>query len=173
MTDGPTKGQTRVETGGQTGAQPVEFTEDRVPAAGIEANIEELVELFGGSLTSSAERTRAFVLPLRRGVSASGGVECSVSWVPEAETVTLRCNRDVDAPKVQRILLLSAGVIGALLFMVWPFLGKGSGPGALAWVGGAVALAVWFLTTRRTSGGIAYDFLRRLADRQRVVTEGE
>ncbi len=160
-------------TVGQSEVRPVEFTEDRVPAAGIEANIEELVELFGGSLTSSGERARAFVLPLRRGVSASGGVECTISWVPEAETVTLRCNRDVDAPKVQRVLLLSIGVIGALLFMVWPFLGKGSGPGALAFVGGAVALAVWFLTMRRTSGGIAYDFLRRLADRQRVVTEGE
>jgi hypothetical protein len=160
-------------TVGQSGSQPVEFTEDRVPAAGIEVNIEELVELYGGRLTSSEERARAFVLPLRRGVSASGGVECTVSWVPESETVTLRCDRDVDAPKVQRILLLSIGVIGALLFMVWPFLGKGSGPGALAWVGGAVALAVWFLTMRRTSGGIAYDFLRRLADRQRVVTEGE
>jgi hypothetical protein len=164
-----TEGKSAVPTDGR----PVEFTEDRVPSAGIEGNIEELVELYGGTLTSSETRARAFILPLRRGVSASGGVECTVSWVPEAETVTLRCNRDVDAPKVQRILLLSIGVIGALLFMVWPFLGKGSGPGALAWVGGAVALAVWFLTMRRTSGGIAYDFLRRLADRQRVVTEGE
>lgn len=151
----------------------VEFTEDRVPVAGIEENIEELVELYGGELKASRGRERQFVLPLRRGVAASGGIECTVSWAPETETITLTCNRDVDAPKAQRVALLSAGVIGALLFMVWPFLGKGSQPGALAFVGGAVALAVWFLTLRRASGGIAYDFLRRLADRQRTVAAAE
>jgi len=39
----------------------------------------------------------------------------------------------------------------------------------VAWMGGAVALAVYFLTLRRSSGGLAYDFLRRLADRQRAA----
>lgn len=158
-----------------TEPRPVEFTEDRVPTTGIEENIEELVELYGGALKSSAEQRRVFVLPLRRGIAASGGVECTVSWAPAEERVTLTCDRDVDAPKAQRVMLLIVGVIGALLFTVWPFLGKGSAAGTLAWVGGAVALAVWFLTLRKASGGIAYDFLRRLADRQRaaVAEEGE
>lgn len=150
----------------------MQFTEDRVPAAGIEANVEELIELYGGELKSSAAQKRVFVLPLRRGIAAAGGVECTVSWAPAEETVTLTCDRDVDAPKAQRVLLLSAGVIGALLFTMWPFMGKGSMPGTLAWVGGAVAMAVWLLTARKTSGGLAYDFLRRLADRQRAIAEG-
>jgi hypothetical protein len=161
------------ETGRMTETPPVAFTEDSVPAAGIEQNIEELVELYGGELTDAGATARQFVLPLRRGLSASGGVECTVSWVPESGTVTLTCDRDVDAPKAQRVLLLGAGVFGALLFMVWPFAGRGSQPGAVAWMGGAVALAVYFLTLRRTSGGIAYDFLRRLADRQRARAAGE
>ena len=155
-----------------TETPPVAFTEDSVPAAGIEQTIDELVELYGGEMTGSRATLRQFVLPLRRGLAASGGVECTVSWAPESETVTLTCNRDVDAPKALRVLLLSAGVFGALLFMVWPFAGKGSQPGAVAWMGGAVALAVYFLTLRKTSGGLAYDFLRRLADRQRAAVDG-
>jgi len=156
-----------------TDTPPLAFTEDGVPAEGIAESIEELVELYGGEMTDSEARARKFVLPLRRGLSASGGVECTVSWAPESGSVTLTCNRDVDAPKAQRVVLLSAGVFGALLFMVWPFAGRGSQPGAVAWMGGAVALAVYFLTLRKTSGGLAYDFLRRLADRQRAASAGE
>jgi len=57
---------------------------------------------------------------------------------------------------------------------MWPFFGKAATQlGTLAWVGGFVALAVYFLTLRRTSGGLAYDFLQRLARRQReAVTAG-
>ena len=87
--------------------------------------------------------------------------------VGQEATVTLTCNREVDAPRTQRILLLLVGVIGALLFTVWPFLPHPVEFGALAWIGGAVAIAVYFLTLRKTSGGIAYDFLQRLARRQR------
>ena len=81
--------------------------------------------------------------------------------------VTLVCNRDVDAPKAQRIALLVAGVVGSLLFMVWPFFAHSKELGALAWIGGIIALAVYFMTLRKTSGGIAYDFLQRLAKTQR------
>lgn len=150
--------------------QPVTFTEDRIPFDGIEESIEEQVELYGGEVTERHERERRFILPLRRGVSTGGGVECTVSWTPDDEreaTVTLVCNRDVDAPRAQRILLLLVGVVGALLFTVWPFLPHPLEFGALAWIGGAVAIAVYFLTLRKTSGGIAYDFLQRLARRQR------
>jgi hypothetical protein len=154
-------------------SQPVTFTEDRIPSADIEEAVEDLVELYGGEVTERQPAARTFILPLRRGVSTGGGVECTVSWAPdhgagEAEaTVTLVCNRDVDAPRTQRILLLVAGVIGALLFTVWPFLPHPLEFGALAWIGGAIAIAVYFLTLRKTSGGIAYDFLHRLARRQR------
>ena len=155
----------------------VEFTEDRVPSSGIGAAVDELVEFYGGDMQSSRDRERRFILPLRRGISVAGGVECTVSWAVDAgdqATVTLTCNRDVDAPKSQRVALLVVGVIGALLFTMWPFFGKAATQlGTLAWVGGFVALAVYFLTLRRTSGGLAYDFLQRLARRQRETTTGD
>jgi hypothetical protein len=154
----------------ETAARPVEFTEDRIPRDGIEETISDLVDLYGGNLTESRENERRFVLPLRRGVAAAGGVECTVSWAAAADgqaVVTIVCNRDVDAPKVQRIALLVAGVIGSLLFMIWPFFAHSRELGALAWIGGIVALSVYFMTLRKTSGGIAYDFLQRLARAQR------
>jgi hypothetical protein len=155
--------------------RPVEFTEDRIPSAGIEQAIEELVELYGGELTESRARERRFVLPLRRGVAVSGGIECTVSWAEEATDgarVTLVCDREVDAPKLQRVMLLIAGAIGSILFMLWPFFGKAATQmGTVALVGGLVALSVYFLTLRRTSGGIAYDFLKRLANRQRATAD--
>ena len=149
---------------------PVTLTEDRIPREGIEETIAELVDLYGGGITAERDHARDFVLPLRRGVATSGGVECTVSWAAQDDTtVTLVCNREVDAPKAQRVALLLAGVVGALLFTLWPFFaGHANQLGTLAWVGGFVALAVYFLTLKRTSGGIASDFLQRLAQRQRA-----
>jgi hypothetical protein len=155
---------------------PVEFTEDRIPADGLEESVDELVELFGGEVIASRDNARDFLLPLRRGVSTAGAVECTVSWTAAEgdATVTLTCNRDVDAPRGQRIALLVVGVLGALLFTIWPFFPHlGTQLGALAWIGGAIAVAVYLLTLRRTSAGIGFDFLRRLADRQRALaTDG-
>lgn len=154
--------------------QRAEFTEDRIPASGIEETLDEIIELYGGEVKAQEQRHRRFVLPLRRGVAVSGGIECTASWTVDANdeaTVTVTCDRDVDAPKAQRVALLVAGVIGALVFTMWPFFGKhASTPlGTLAWVGGFVALAVYFMTLKRTSGGIVYDLLQRLARRQREI----
>jgi hypothetical protein len=153
-----------------TASRPVQFTEDRIPREGIEEAISDLVELYGGEVTASAANERRVILPMRRGIAAAGGIECTLSWAAgEAgdAVVTLVCNRDVDAPKAQRIALLLAGVIGSLLFLIWPFFPHSRELGALAWIGGAIALAVYFMTLRKTSGGIAYDFLQRLARTQR------
>lgn len=153
-----------------TEAKAVELTEDRVPFDGIEEAIRELVEMYGGEIKAERERERDFTLPLRRGVAAGGSVECTLSWAPDDATdatVHLHCNRDIDAPKVQRVLLLLAGVIGSFLFMLWPFFPGQKQFGTLAWLGGAVAIAVYLMTLRRTSGGLAVDFLQRLAARQR------
>jgi len=155
----------------ETNPRPVELQEDRIPMAGIEETISNLIDLYGGELTSSSSNERRFTLPLRRGLAAAGGVECTVSWAPSEvgeAIVTLVCNRDVDAPKVQRIFLLVAGVIGSLLFMIWPFFLHSRELGTLAWIGGVVAFAVYLMTLRKTSGGIAHDFLRRLAREQRL-----
>lgn len=147
----------------------LELTEDRVPSAGIDETISELVELYGGDMKEELPNERKFVLPLRRGFASAGGVECTLSWAGETDaTVKLVCNRDVDAPKWQRFFLLLAGAVGALLFTMWPFFpNMGRELGMLAWIGGLIALAVYFLTLKRTSGGLAYDFLQRLAARQR------
>src|SRR4051794_19716558 len=59
---------------------PVQFTEDRIPIDGMEDTVLELIELYGGELTASRDAMRQFTLPLRRGVAASGGVECTVTW---------------------------------------------------------------------------------------------
>ena len=153
-----------------TAPRPVQFTEDRIPREGIEETVSELIDLYGGELTASHENERRFTLPLRRGIAAAGGVECTVSWAAGDTgdaVVTLVCNRDVDAPKAQRVALLVAGVVGSLLFMIWPFFAHSKELGALAWIGGIIALAVYFMTLRKTSGGIAYDFLQRLARTQR------
>ena len=155
---------------------PVEFVEDGVPVAGIEETVDETIELYGGETTESTARERRFVLPLRRGVAVAGGVQCTLTWTPDdGEEATLRmvCDREVDAPRAQRVALLVVGVIGSLLFLLWPFVEARRQYGALAWVGGAVALAVYFLTLRKTSGGIAFDFLQRVARRQREsITDG-
>ncbi len=158
----------------QMEARAVEFTEDRVPFEGIEETIDELVELYGGAMTATRERARDFTLPLRRGVAIGGAVECTVSWAPDDDrdaTVTLTCNRDVDAPKAQRVFLLVAGVAGALMFMLWPFFPFEKQYGTLAWLGGLIAITVYIMTLRKTSGGIASDFLNRLAARQRADGE--
>lgn len=147
----------------------MEFTEDRVPTAGIEEVIAELAELYGGEVKAERQNARDVILPLRRGLATAGAVECSVTW--DAESVTITTNRDIDAPKAQRIALLAAGVIGALLFTVWPFFAHAREFGTLAWVGGLVALAVYLMTLKKTSGGLAADFLRRLAKRQRQQGE--
>lgn len=152
-------------------APAVDLHEDEVPFAGIEESIAELVEMYGGEVTAERERERKFTLPLRRGVAASGGVQCVIAWTPANEveaTVRITANRDVDAPKLQRVLLLIAGVVGALMFMLWPFYPGERAFGTFAWLGGLIALAVYLMTLRRTSGGIAYDFLQRLAARQRT-----
>jgi len=143
----------------------MEFTEDRVPTAGIEESIAELVEMFGGEIKSERANARDVILPLRRGVATAGAIECSVTWADD--TVTITTNREVDAPKAQRVALLVAGVAGALLFTIWPFFARARELGALAWIGGLVALTVYFLTLKKTSGGLAADFLSRLARRQR------
>jgi hypothetical protein len=149
---------------------PVTFTEDRVPLGGIEETVDELVDLYGGDMQEAPTgQQRQFTLPLRRGVPTAGAVLCTLRWEDASAgggVLTLHCDREVDAPKVQRVALLIAGVIGALFFTMWPFFPN---LGALAWLGGAVAIAVYLISLKKTAGGVAADFLRRLAKRQREM----
>ena len=149
----------------------MQLTEDGVPVEGLDQSVHELVEMYGGTVTASREREHEFTLPLRRGVASSGSVECTVSWADQR--ITMSCDREVDAPKYQRVMLLLAGVIGSILFLLWPFYPAQREYGTLAWLGGAVAIAVYIISLRRTSGGIVADFLQRLARRQRERHEEE
>jgi hypothetical protein len=158
---------TEIET-----AKP-ELSEDRVPLDGVVETVHELVDLYGGSITAEGDNPTVFVLPLRRGNAAAGGVECILTWEADEAgqgTLTLLCNRELDAPKGQRIALLGAGVIGSFFFLFWPFFPH---LGTLAWIGGIMALGAYFLSLKKTPGGLASDFLQRLARRQRAVAEGE
>lgn len=149
----------------------VSFTEDRIPLEGIEETIEELVDLYGGSIERQQEQLREIHIPLRRGVAAGGAVQCTITWAETGEgegSVTLVSDREIDAPKAQRILFLVAGVVGSVMFLLWPFFPGEKEYGTLAWLGGLVAFAVYLLTLRKSSGGMVYDFLQRLAARQRV-----
>jgi hypothetical protein len=76
----------------------------------------------------------------------------------------------IEPPKFQRVALLLVGVSGALLWTLWPFFPN---MGPLAWIGGAVAFATYFLTARTTTSGIASDLLQRLARRQRAEEEND
>ncbi len=156
--------------------RPVEFTEERIPVDGIEEAIDELVDLYGGEIKASRLNERDFILPLRRGIATAGAVQCTLSWAPQEPgeaTVRLKCDREIDAPKAQRVAMLAMGVAGAMFFMIWPFFPHQQELGTLSWMGGIIALAVYFLSLRRTSGGLAFDFLQRLARRQRSVGEVE
>jgi hypothetical protein len=143
----------------------VEFRETGVPLDEIEQTAEDVIELYGGAIHARDADTLHFSLPSRRGVAASGVVACTLRWSAEQEgTLVLTADENVMPGKLQRILLLVVGVSGALLWMLWPFFPD---LGPLAWMGGAVAFATYFMTLRKTSSGIAADLLQRLARAQR------
>ncbi|MGA7617653.1 MAG: hypothetical protein WBX15_21010 [Thermoanaerobaculia bacterium] len=148
--------------------QAFTLVEDHIPLAGLEETARELVGIFGGTMKSVGDDEMRFILPERRGVAASGGVEFHLRWEEggsEGGTVTLTGEREVAAPKLQSIAVLLVGVVGALFFLVWPFFPN---LGAVSWVGGILALGAYFITLRHSKAGVAADLLSRLADTQRV-----
>ena len=67
-----------------------------VPAGIKVGSVDELVELYGGEMQASRESERQFILPLRRGVAVSGGVECTVTWAVDAADQADEEERDRD-----------------------------------------------------------------------------
>ena len=146
-------------------SEAVELREENVPLEEIAETAEDLIELYGGEVDGRDGNGLAFTLPARRGVAAAGDVACTLRWTDAAGgTIILTADRNVAPPKFQRLLLLIVGVSGAMLWMLWPFFPN---MGALAWIGGAVAFATWFITARTTTAGTASDLLQRLARAQR------
>lgn len=144
-------------------SERVTFTEDRVPIEGIAESAASLVEMYGGDVTSSDDRQLRFTLPVRRGIRASGSVACEMTWTNDG-VVTLSSDAETTASKAPRFILLVIGAAGAIVWLLWPFF-PNLGPAAA--IGGLIAFAVYFMTLRRTGGGVAYDFLQRLASAQR------
>jgi hypothetical protein len=145
--------------------KPIELREEGVPLQDIALTAEDVIELYGGEISERGASSLHFSLPQRRGVAAAGGVACSLRWNGGAEgTVTLTTDRNLGPGRFQRVLLLVVGVTGAMLWMLWPFFPR---MGELAWIGGAVAFATWFITARTTTSGMAADLLQRLVGAQR------
>jgi len=134
---------------------------------GIEQTVSDVLELYGGEIESRLANEVRFTLPVRRAVASAGQVGCSLRW--EATElgegrITASAERDIAPPKAQRIALLIVGVIGALLWTVWPFFPN---LGPLAWLGGTIAFATYFMTLRSTSAGVLSDLVQRIARTQR------
>ncbi|HVT45465.1 MAG TPA: hypothetical protein VMT00_13875 [Thermoanaerobaculia bacterium] len=145
----------------------IELTEEAVPLDGIEDAASDLIRMHGGEVRAVTAGRIDFVLPERRGVAAAGGIGCTLSWIGESEgegRVTISADRDIEAPKLQRLALLTVGSLGALLWLLWPFFPEYA---ALAWIGGAVAFATYFLSLRRNHGGAVASLLKHLAAVQR------
>jgi hypothetical protein len=153
--------------------QPIRYVEMEVPLVDIDQSVEHVVEIFGGAIVQRGENRLDFSLPRRRGVPAAGHIQAAVSWKAEnaAEgSVTIETGEEVMLARGQRIALLVAGVVGATLFLAWPFFPRS---GEVAWIGGLIALAVFFMTLRKTQHGTVATMLQRIVDMQfdRLQTE--
>jgi hypothetical protein len=149
----------------------IELEEDQVPLEGIRDTTLDLIELFGGSVTSQSDQEIVFALPARRGLAVGGEIHCRMFWSKDSAdegTVHLSTTREAVRPRASHIAILVAGVLGAILWTLWPFFPS---LGAASWVGAAIAFAAFFLTARRTSEGIAADLLGRVARLQRERAE--
>lgn len=143
----------------------LELKADQVPLDSIASAASEIIEMVGGTVESETFDGIRFTLPSRRGSSAGGSVACLLSWSGEdGGTVRLTGERDIPPPKARQVLLLGMGVLGALFWLLWPFFPD---LGAAAWVGGAVAIAAYFVSLRASPVGAAAELLERIVSRQR------
>lgn len=153
-------------------AKGVVYTAEELPLAGIEETIEEAVSLFGGSVTSREAGRIVAALPRRRAVAAAGDVQATLRWDPaqsEGE-LTIEAGEEILVARGKRIAMLLAGVIGAMLFLLWPFFPN---LGAVVWIGGAIAIAVYFLALKTTESGLVWSVLQRIVDVQLAKEEEE
>jgi len=108
-----------------------------------------------------AERANArdVILPLAPRCATAGAVECNVAWADD--TVTITTNRRSTPRRRNASRCWRWGWPGALLLPSAVLRARARARDACL-VGGLVALAVYFMTLKKTSGGLAADFLRRL-----------
>lgn len=146
--------------------KPIRYVEQEVPLAEIESSVDVVIETFGGNVLRRDSNRIEFSLPRRRGVAAAGHVQAAFAWsetgAGEGE-VTIETGEELMLGRAQRIALLTAGVVGATLFIAWPYF-PNSGP--VAWLGGLIALAVFLMTLRKTQHGTVATMLSRVVDMQ-------
>jgi len=151
-----------------------EVVESNVPLDGLRETVEELIELYGGRWEGERDGAMLFSLPSRRGVGAGDQIGCELtSEMSDDEGGIVRLRSYIRSDKSPaRIVLLLTGVLGAMLWLIWPFFPD---MGPVAVVGGIIAFAAYFLSLRRSPAGLMYDFLQRLARTQRnpEITESE
>jgi hypothetical protein len=149
--------------------RPYRLRESRVPLEGIEFTSRDLVEMFGGTVTREASGLLAFSMPAQRSVGARDLLDCELTWHATTEpgddegVIEIASNVEPQSSPV-RTALLTIGVVGALLWLVWPFFPN---LGTVSWIGAAVAFAAYFVSLKRSPSGTLYDFLQRLANIQR------
>lgn len=151
----------------------IEYVEDRVPLDGIEDTVQAMVEIHGGETLAPRGDSIRFTLPVRQGIAASGSIEGEIRWHdsgPEGGVLTIVASDEVVQHPVSHTFILIAGVVGSFLFILWPFY---PALGPASWVGGALAFAAYFLTLRRSKGGIVARLLGTIADQQRRGWMGE
>lgn len=148
--------------------RPYRLSESRVPLDGIELTAKDLIEFFGGNVTSEGASSLAFTMPARKSVGTRDLLRCEVRWFPSEnpeDEGTIEIASKVEAQSSPtRTAMLVIGVIGALVWLVWPFFPN---LGAVSWVGAAVAFAAYFLSLTRSPAGTIYEFVQRLAAIQR------
>ena len=149
---------------------PSTFTEERVPLEGIDETIALVASGSGGHLVSSTSGMATVMLPLKRGAAGLGMMQCQVSWPAGATDGPVSVTAEQEGPTAKmRVVILVIGVIGATAYMWWPFFPN---LGPIAWIGAVVAFGAYFMTLKRTPGGIASEFLERLAGEQFAGREG-
>lgn len=127
---------------------------------GFEEAAEEVIGVWGGSITVRDERSIRFALPRRRGDDSAGALSCVLTWEREGEgVVRLTSDGEIEGSRAGRIALLLVGTAGSLAFIFWPFFPQ---MGTIAAVGLVVAIAVYMLTLRRSPHGLVGSLLHEI-----------
>lgn len=137
----------------------VRIVEDDVYLDGLANTVAEVVEEWGGEVVETAPESMTF----RFGDEdhAPGG---TVSWSGSGHgSVELQADPVLDRPGRGRVALLAFGAFGALLWLMWPFMG---GFVHLSWTGGVIAICVWFVARRAGTGGAATRMIKAVVAEQ-------
>lgn len=164
-------------TGQPRDAQRVTYSETVADLEGFGDSAEDVIGMYGGSITSREDHRIRFHLPRRRGDESAGALSCQVEWAAEdSGQVSIIADGDIEGPRAGRIALLVVGAAGSLAFIFWPFF---PAMGPVAAIGLVIAIAVYMLTLRRSPYGLVGNLLQEIVnyhhqrDRENEDGDGE